>query len=122
MAREANATTDAAGHFQFPATAGGKYVLEASLPGFSTFHQEFELKNAADWDRAITLQVGKLQETISVRAKREPATQATPGAPKPAPVRVGGNIKVPTKLVNVNPTYPASMRSAGRAVSFPWMP
>jgi TonB family protein len=112
---KANATTDAAGKFQFPATAGSKYVLEAALPGFNTFRQEFELKDAGDWDRAITLQVGKLTETISVRAKREPATQATPGAPKPTPVRVGGNIKAPLKLVNVNPVYPASMRAAGRS-------
>jgi TonB family protein len=112
---KANATTDAAGKFQFPATAGSTYVLEASLPGFNTFRQEFELKGASDWDRAITLQVGKLTETISVRAKREPATQATPGAPKPTPVRVGGNIKAPLKLVNVNPVYPASMRAAGRS-------
>ena len=112
---KATATTDAAGKFQFPAAAGGKYVLEAKLPGFNAFRDEFELKAAADWDRAITLTVGKLQETISVRAKREPATQATPGAPKPTPVRVGGNIKAPMKLVNVNPVYPASMRTAGRS-------
>ena len=112
---KASATTDAAGRFQFPATADSKYVLEASLPGFNTFRQEFELKSASDWDRAITLQVGKLQETISVRAKREPATQSVPGAPKPVPVRVGGNIKAPMKLVNVNPVYPASMRAAGRS-------
>jgi TonB family protein len=110
----ATATTDASGKFQFPATAGGKYVLAASLPGFNTFRDEFALKAAGDWDRAITLTVGKLQETISVRAKREPATQATPGAPKPTPVRVGGNIKAPMKLVNVNPVYPPSMRAAGR--------
>ena len=111
---KANATTDAAGKFQVPATAGGKYVLEAKSPGFYAFRQEFELKNAGDWDRAITLQIGKLSETVTVSAKREPATQATPGAPKPIPVRVGGNIKVPTKVVNVNPVYPASMRAAGR--------
>jgi len=113
------ATTDAAGRFQLPATAGGKYVLEASVPGFNAFRQEFELTSAADWDRAITLQVGKVQETIHVRAKREPATQATPGAPPPVPVRVGGNIKTPMKLVNVNPVYPASMRAAGRAGTVP---
>jgi TonB family protein len=111
----ANATTDASGKFQFPATAGAKYVLEAKLPGFNAFRQEFELKNAGDWDRAITLQVGKLTESVHVSAKREPATQATPGAPKPTPVRVGGNIKAPMKLVNVNPIYPASMRAAGRS-------
>ena len=62
----------------------------------------------------MTLQVGRLPETISVRAKREPATQATPGVPGPTPVRVGGNIKAPTKLVNVNPIFPPTMRTAGR--------
>ena len=112
---KANATTDAAGKFQVPATAGGKYVLEVKAPGFYAFRQEFELKNADDWDRAITLQVGRLQETVHVTAKREPATQPTPGTPKPTPVRVGGNIKAPHKLVNVNPVYPVSMRAAGRS-------
>ena len=112
---KATATTDAAGKFQFPAAAGGKYVLEAKLPGFNAFKDEFELKTAGDWDRAITLTVGRLAETVSVRAKRAPATQPTPGAPKPTPVRVGGNIKAPMKLVNVNPVYPASMRAAGRS-------
>lgn len=111
---KASATTDAAGKFQFPATAGAKYVLEASLPGFNAFRDEFDLKVGGDWDRAITLTVGKLRETISVRAKREPATQATPGVPKPTPVRVGGNVKAPMKLVDVKPVYPASMRAAGR--------
>lgn len=110
------ATTDAAGRFQLPAAAGVKYVLEASLAGFNAFRQEFELTNGSDWDRAITLQVGRLTEVISVRAKREPATQPTPGIQqkKPTPVRVGGNIKAPTKVVNVNPVFPASMRTAGR--------
>ena len=112
---KAEATTDASGRFQLPAAAGVKYALEASLAGFNTFRQEFELTSASDWDRAITLQVGKLSETVTVSAKREPATQPLPGAPKPTPVRVGGNIKAPTKLVNVNPAFPASMRTAGRA-------
>jgi TonB family protein len=114
-AAKAEATTDASGRFQLPAAAGVKYVLEASLPGFNAFRQELELTNTSDWDRAITLQVGRLSETVTVSAKREPATQPLPGAPKPTPVRVGGNIKAPTKVVNVNPVFPASMRTAGRA-------
>jgi TonB family protein len=109
------ATTDAAGRFQLPAVAGGKYILEAKAMGFNSFRQEFELTSSSDWDRAITLQVGRLSETVHVSAKREPATQPTPGAPKPTPVRVGGNIKAPQKVVNVNPTFPASMRTAGRS-------
>ena len=57
---KAEATTDASGRFQLPAVAGGRYVLEAKAMGFNAFRQELELTNAGDWDRAITLQVGKL--------------------------------------------------------------
>jgi protein TonB len=32
----------------------------------------------------------------------------------PAPVRVGGNIRVPRKLQDVRPIYPESMRAAAR--------
>jgi TonB family protein len=113
---KAEASTDAAGRFALPASADVKYTLEATVPGFSAFRQDLELGRASDWDRVITLQVGKLTETVTVGAKREPATQTTPGIPqvKPTPVRVGGNIKAPTKIVNVNPVFPASMRTAGR--------
>jgi TonB family protein len=37
------------------------------------------------------------------------AGPATPGAP----VRVGGNIRVPTKIHNANPVYPATAQTAG---------
>ena len=79
-----------------PAAAGVQYVLEASLPGFNAFRQELELTNTSDWDRAITLQVGKLSETVTVSAKREPATHPLPGAPKPTPARVGGALILPS--------------------------
>jgi TonB family protein len=108
------ATTRADGRFDFPQVAPGKYVLSASLPGFRSLKQEFELKNSRDWDRAITLQVGEVQETISVRERRVtgPVGPSQPQMPKP--LRVGGNIKVPTKTLDVKPTYPKSMRDAGR--------
>ena len=111
---KASATTDKAGRFQFPSIAPGKYVLSAELPGFRALKQEFELRSARDWDRAITLQVGTLSESISVRSTRitAPATATRPELPKP--VRVGGNIRVPRKLQDVRPVYPDSMRAAGR--------
>ena len=37
---------------------------------------------------------------------------APPPPPPPAPVRVGGNIKPPTKVKDVKPTYPAIAQSA----------
>jgi TonB family protein len=108
------AQTGADGRFQIAGVPAGKYVLSATLPGFRALRQEFELKDARDWDRAITLQVGTLQETISVRSTRITAP-ATATRPQPAaPVRVGGNIRVPRKLVDVKPVYPDSMRAAGR--------
>ncbi len=108
------ATTRADGRFDFPQIAPGKYILSASLPGFRSLKQEFELKNNRDWDRAITLQVGEVQETISVRERRVAGPVGTSQPQMPKPLRVGGNIRVPTKTLDVKPTYPKSMRDAGR--------
>jgi TonB family protein len=103
------AISNARGRFELPAVVAGKYVLSVELRGFRTLRQEFELRDARDWDRAITLQVGELQETITVRSTRGNAE------PPPAPnqIRVGGNIRVPMKIKDVRPTYPPSMRDAG---------
>jgi TonB family protein len=112
--KKETATTNATGRFEFGAKPAGKYKLSTSLAGFRALKQEFELRNPQDWDRAITMQVGTLSETITVRSTRitDPAATAQPrGA---APVRIGGNIKAPNKLQDVRPVYPDSMRAAGR--------
>ena len=113
------ATTDRAGRFEFPGVAAGRYVLAASLPGFRALRQEFELRNTRDWDRAVTLQVGDVQETINVRDSRV-AAPAAPSQPRgPQPVRVGGNIRAPRKEYDVHPEYPMTMRQAGREGTVP---
>ncbi len=106
-------TSNATGRVDFPTVAPGRYVLSAGLPGFKSFRQEFELRDGRDWDRVITLQLGELSESISVRETRMTAPPA-PQPQMPTPVRVGGNIRVPKKLVDVRPIYPVSMRAAGR--------
>jgi TonB family protein len=109
------ATTDSVGHFEFPRVPAGSYVLTASIPGFRPLRNEFDLQNARDWDRAVTLQVGDVQETVTVRESRMAATAQTSPRPQFAqPVRVGGNIRAPRKELNVPPTYPVAMRAAGR--------
>lgn len=104
-------TTDRTGQFTFEPVGAGPYVLEVTLVGFKSLRHEFNLASATGRTHTVTLQVGTLEETIRVSAKR-PAAQATAPA-RPAPIRVGGNIKVPTKLVDVHPVYPEAMREAG---------
>jgi len=108
------ATSNSSGQFQFPRIPVGRYTLSAELPGFKALRHEFDLKNARDWDRAITLQVGTLRETISVMASRTPPPPPPTRALAPQPIRVGGNIRVPSKLQDVKPVYPVAMRAAGR--------
>src|SRR5258708_6435450 len=108
------ATSDGAGRFVFPGVQPGRYVLAASLAGLRQVRHEFELRTTRDWDRAVTLQVGDVQETITVRETRV-AAPGPPSQPQGAqPVRVGGNIRVPRKEFDVRPVYPAAMREAGR--------
>ena len=111
------ATSNATGRFEFPLVSPGKYVLQATLPGFRTLRHELDLNEPRDWNRAITLQVGNLQETITIRESRLPAT--APAAPANQPVRVGGNIRAPRKIFDVRPVYPASMREAGLTAVVP---
>ena len=72
-----------------------------------------------DWNRAITLQVGDLKESITVSAVRSAAATAPSQPRAPQPFRVGGNSRAPRKLVDVKPVYPASMREAGREGTVP---
>jgi TonB family protein len=105
-------TSDRSGHFEFSTVAPGGYRMTISAPGFRTLDAQFELKAPQDWDRSITLQVGNLQETITVSAERFGG--APPVVPGAQPVRVGGDIRPPMKTLDVRPVYPPEMRAAGR--------
>ena len=107
------ATSDANGRFEFPAVGRGKYVLEVTLPGFRALRHEFDLRGARDWDRAVTLQVAELKETITIRESRVTSAQQALFRAEPQPVRVGGNVRAPRKEVHVRPIYPPAMREAG---------
>jgi TonB family protein len=107
----ATATTDSTGRFEFGVVSPGSYRLSMNnLPGFQSATHEIKLTEPHQWNVNLTFQVGTLQERITVTEQR-PA-----GAPARAnrePVRIGGNIKPPRKLVDVRPIYPQEMRDAG---------
>ena len=106
-------TADAAGRFEFPPTGPGRYILSASLAGFRSLRHDLVLQDVRDWDRAITLQVATIRESIVVSDRRRPGSTPAAIASPGAPLRVGGNIRAPRKTVDVKPVYPASMRDAG---------
>ena len=105
--------TDREGRFEFAPVGAGKYVLEASLPGLHPLKQDLALEREGDWKKTITMQLGELQETIQVTARRPKTPTAPPAASSAGPVRVGGNIKQPTKTKNVRPIYPQELQAAG---------
>jgi len=107
----AHATTDRNGRFAFAPVAAGTYTLGASLGGFRSLSYGLQLAQPRDWNQPITLEVGNLQETISVTASRA-AASASPSRVG-ATVQIGGNIRAPRKLVDVRPIYPPAMRDAG---------
>jgi TonB family protein len=123
------------GRYEFAGLAAGEYAFESRLPGFEAFTGKLVV-SGQDVQRDLTLEVGTLQETITVgagpgwpppkpldpaerqkvedyRAKRQ--TPRCPGGqdgPATLP-RIGGNIRVPVKLLDMRPVYPASLASNG---------
>ena len=122
--------SDRTGHFEFVGLPPGSYSLQAILPGFSILTGTLDL-TGRDVQRDVTLKIGSLEETITVTASRPGASASrapqTPrrtapdtfGAMKtcaenmPAAGAMGGNLRQPTKLVDVKPRYPQELADAG---------
>lgn len=105
-----SAVTEGTGRVTFQEVPDGDYTLKASVAGFRPLSATLSVRGSRERERSITLQVGELEETVSVRERR-PATPAAQAAVEP--VRIGGNIKAPRKLKHVAPEYPTGMLNAG---------
>ncbi|MGB2712885.1 MAG: M56 family metallopeptidase [Vicinamibacterales bacterium] len=119
--------SDRTGRYEFVGLVPGDYVLEAKLPGFAMLRGRLTVA-AQSVQQDLKLEIGSLQETISVRASRSgadpssPGTAGSPAARKDPPkcgsgsqsaTPVGGNIRPPRKLYDVRPLYPASAIRGG---------
>jgi protein TonB len=81
--------------------------------------------------RNVVLPLGSLEETVTVIGSRVPSGGRAAVAPAPRPVRdippargpsswaggIGGNIKMPTRAVDVKPRYPAELEGTGAAAT-----
>ena len=124
--------SDRNGGFALVGLPPGDYVLEASVAGFRSYRATLTL-NGQHVDRDIVMDVGSLQETITVADSDDPprpldpeigerigrqcvarAAQRAAACPavEPGSVPVGGNIRPPWKLVDVRPEYPPRLREA----------
>ncbi len=136
-------TSDASGGFEFRDLAPGEYLIRISQPGFAAVQGRVVLEGGQDLEQDIALQVGTVEETITVRTSADapppppaappapavPNGRSAPPPPPPAPPSmgharapresrcadspVGGCLEPPVKLLHVRPHYPSRQRDAG---------
>lgn len=112
--------TNSSGSYDLIGLESGEYALEAEQLGFAGYRETLTVSPGQLLARNIVLQIGSLQETITV------VDSDTPGAVRRAssrppfltgqrcqPPAIGGNIRVPVKLVDVRPQYPANLHGSG---------
>ena len=119
--------TDRTGVYALRDVASGAYELTMSLPGFATVKAVVDVRPGDRLARSVVLPLGSIEETLTVVGGGSPDTSAAP----PRPVRdiplpragtgwsgnVGGSIKVPRKVVDVKPKYPAELEGSGAAAT-----
>jgi hypothetical protein len=109
--------SDSTGHYEFVGVPPGNYVLTAEHMGFATVKREGVVLAGQSFQQNITMQVGTLEETITVSddgVQRPPQVNSLRDKPRVSPGRLstcgdtplGGNIRPPTKTRDVRPVYP----------------
>ena len=105
-----------AGLFEFVGLPPGNYTLDAGSMGFRYMRSTVQVAAGQTIRRDLMLELGTLQETISVvdgppasPSARQRASGLDAAATCAAQPNSGG-IKPPTKIADTKPTFPASMR------------
>jgi TonB family protein len=109
--------SDAAGLWQFSALPAGRYELEVSKPGFQLYrHDAMELASGSAQQLAVTLQLGKIAEGMTVTGTRpNPSAAAAAAAESTVPkrIRIGGNAQAAKIVKQVRPVYPPHLKEQG---------
>lgn len=117
-------TTDRSGRVELEDLEAGVYNVDVSLPGFATLRSQVEIKTGQRIEPQLMLQVGELEETITVTDDGTPARrQYANGVPSIPPCaggpaapdgqRIGGNIRPPRMIQHIQPDYPSGLVGGG---------
>jgi beta-lactamase regulating signal transducer with metallopeptidase domain len=109
--------TDATGRFQFVGLPAGDYRLKTQSTGFADLTDGLTLASGQTAQRNVVLQVGSLQETITVVDTPAAATSRRVGgfartAPACTPSGGGGQLTAPRKVTDVRPQFPPSLHGS----------
>jgi TonB family protein len=105
------------GQFEFAGLRSGPYVFNVAAPGFRASSEPLVV-GTRNIQRAVTLKIGSLQETlfVAVDADEERPTireVALPPEPECTSSATGGRLMAPKKIRDVRPEYPSALRSMG---------
>lgn len=116
--------TDASGRFAVQDLPAAQYDMRASLPGFMTLSTLVTLEAGATLEQRLTLPIGAVSETVVVACSASPRIAelqrlvalvgdglfpVVSAQGQDAPVRVGGNVRIPLKLTDVKPLCPSTL-------------
>jgi TonB family protein len=101
--------TDRSGRFQLVGLVPGTYRVETAVPGFQPQSTAVTV-SGEPVERNLTLQLGSLQETMTVTGQSGPAHVSAGIPPRAMPSckadsTIGGNIRAPRKIRDARPAY-----------------
>ena len=110
--------SNTAGTFEFVGLPSGNYTLTIKAMGFKGAERALQFSSGQTIRQDVALEVGTLQETITVRDGPSSSTPPRPFAPGPAKSSAclaqpnSGGIMPPTKVHDVKPIYPLAFRGS----------
>jgi beta-lactamase regulating signal transducer with metallopeptidase domain len=112
--------SDPTGHYEFVGLPAGNYVLLFELPGFASLKREGISLSGQALQVNATMQVGSLEETITITDEPPPPAAPVVVGPRAKYVppkgscgpndSLGGCIRPPSKVKDVRPIYPIGVK------------
>ncbi|HXE15246.1 MAG TPA: M56 family metallopeptidase [Bryobacteraceae bacterium] len=109
MKQEAVSGSD--GKFTLDNAPAGDAILRIEKPGFSSVFREFNLNTDTNIQRDLTMQVGPIQQQMTVSGQGTPQHQVTRLSPDR--LRIGGTVEESHIIAKKMPAYPAAAKAAG---------